>query len=63
MLPTTTPSSWTQSLDLPSRLFPGGLFGGAFDGVELYEEDEAFVLTVEMPGFPSRRAPSHRGRG
>jgi HSP20 family protein len=22
-----------------------------FDGVELYEEDDTFVLTVDMPGF------------
>ncbi|WP_435064909.1 Hsp20/alpha crystallin family protein [Halobaculum sp. EA56] len=50
MLPVTTPSSWTQSLDLPSRLFPG-VFGAAMEGVELYEEDDAFVLTVDMPGF------------
>ncbi|WP_435194764.1 Hsp20/alpha crystallin family protein [Natronomonas sp. EA1] len=46
-----TPSSWTQGLDLPSRLFPTGLFERAFEGVELYEEDDAFVLTVDMPGF------------
>ncbi len=50
MLPTTIPSSWTQNLGLPSRLFPG-MFGSTFDGVELYEQDDAFVLTVDMPGF------------
>lgn len=50
MLPVTTPSSWTQSRDLPSRLFTGA-FGDAVDGVELYEQDDAFVLTVDMPGF------------
>lgn len=50
MLPVTTPSSWTQSLDIPSRLFPG-IFGDTYDGVDLYEEDDAFKLTVDMPGF------------
>lgn len=45
-LPTTTPSSWTQDLGLPSRLFE---FGG--NDYELYEDGEAFVLSVEMPGF------------
>ncbi|MFC7155012.1 Hsp20/alpha crystallin family protein [Halomarina halobia] len=51
MLPVTTPNSWTQGIGLPSRLFPSGLFGDAFEGVELYEEDDAFVLTVDVPGF------------
>jgi HSP20 family protein len=46
-LPTDPASSWTSSVDLPSRLFPG--FGS--DDYELYEEDGEFVLTVEMPGF------------
>lgn len=49
----TTPSSWTQSLEMPSRVFgtdgPFGLFGA--DDYELYEEDGEFVLSVEMPGF------------
>jgi HSP20 family protein len=46
MLPTTnTPSTWTSGIDLPSRLF------GADGDYELYEEDGAFVLSVEMPGF------------
>jgi HSP20 family protein len=45
-LPTTDPNTWTQSLDLPSRLF-----GTGGDDYELYEEDDAFVLSVEMPGF------------
>jgi HSP20 family protein len=40
-------SSWTRGIDLPSRLFSG--FGS--DDYELYEEDDEFVLTVEMPGF------------
>ena len=45
-LPTSPVSSWTQSLDLPSRLF-----GQGSTDVELYEDDGEFVLTVEMPGF------------
>jgi len=45
-LPTTTPSSWMQSLDFPSQLFESGR-----NDFELYEEDDEFVLTVELPGF------------
>lgn len=49
----TTHSSWTQSLEMPSRVFgadgPFGLFGA--DDYELYEEDGEFVLSVEIPGF------------
>lgn len=45
-LPTTAPSSWAQDLGLPSRLFE---FGGT--DYELYEDEDAFVLSVEMPGF------------
>ena len=45
-LPTSPASNWTQSLDLPSRLF-----GTGGDDYELYEEDGDFVLTVELPGF------------
>lgn len=44
-LPTT--DQWTQSLDFPSKLF--GSTG--FEDVELYETDEEFVLSIEMPGF------------
>ena len=44
-LPTGPATSWTQSLETPSRLF-----GTGSDDYELYE-DGAFVLTVEMPGF------------
>ncbi|MFB6300689.1 MAG: Hsp20/alpha crystallin family protein [Halobacteriales archaeon] len=42
----TTASSWIQNLDVPSRLFE-------LDGTdyELFEEDDEFVLSVEMPGF------------
>ncbi|GAB6880802.1 Hsp20/alpha crystallin family protein [Halopiger thermotolerans] len=36
-----------QGLDFPSRIF--GDFGG--NDYELYEEDDEFVLTIEMPGF------------
>ncbi len=48
MLPTTrSPTdTWTQSLDFPSRLF-----GTGFDDYELYEEDDQYVLNVDMPGF------------
>ena len=46
-LPTNTASTWTQGLDLPSRLFGEG---GRTD-YELYEEDDEFVLSVDMPGF------------
>ena len=46
-LPTDPTSSWMQGLDFPSRIFGDA---GSTD-YELYEEDEEFVLTVEMPGF------------
>ncbi|AGB36903.1 Hsp20/alpha crystallin family protein [Natronococcus occultus] len=42
-----TASTWTQSLDMPSQLF--GDRGS--DDYELYEEDDKFVLTIDMPGF------------
>ena len=35
-----------QSLDFPSRLFETSR-----NDYELYEEDDEFVLSVEMPGF------------
>jgi HSP20 family protein len=44
----TTASSWLQSTDFPSKLFEWGRME-----YELYEEDDAFVLSVEMPGFDS----------
>ncbi|MEF8775164.1 MAG: Hsp20/alpha crystallin family protein [Haloarculaceae archaeon] len=31
--------------------FPSRLFGTGSDDYELYEEDDEFVLSVEMPGF------------
>ncbi|WP_254837569.1 Hsp20/alpha crystallin family protein [Natronomonas marina] len=49
MLEPTTPSSWRQSLDLPSRLFGEGFTGG--NDYELYEEDGEFVLSIDAPGF------------
>ena len=39
-------NAWTQSIDLPSRLFESGS-----NDYELYEEDGEFVLSVELPGF------------
>ncbi len=45
-LPQTPANSWMSNLDFPSRLFETG--GNDY---ELYEEDDEFVLTVEMPGF------------
>ena len=45
-LPTTPASSWTQRSGFPSRLFATGR-----EDYELYEQDDAFVLSVEMPGF------------
>ena len=46
-LPTRSTDDWLQGRDSPSRLFGRG---GDTD-IELYEEDNEFVLTVEMPGF------------
>ncbi|ERG89123.1 MAG: molecular chaperone, small heat shock protein [halophilic archaeon J07HX5] len=45
-LPQTTPNSWVQGLDFPSQLFETG--GTDY---ELYEQDDEFVLSVELPGF------------
>ena len=45
-LPTSPANSWMQSLDFPSQLFETGS-----NDYELYEEDDEFVLSVEMPGF------------
>ncbi len=39
-------SSWLQNTGFPSRLFETGS-----NDYELYEEDDEFVLSVEMPGF------------
>jgi HSP20 family protein len=45
-LPRSPATSWMQSLDFPSRLFESGS-----NDYELYERDDEFVLSVEMPGF------------
>jgi HSP20 family protein len=45
-LPTSPTSSWLQSTGFPNRLFETGS-----NDYELYEEDDEFVLSVEMPGF------------
>ena len=39
-------NAWTGGLNLPSQLFEGGS-----NDYELYEQDDEFVLTVELPGF------------
>ncbi|MDG5817182.1 Hsp20/alpha crystallin family protein [Natronococcus sp. A-GB7] len=46
VLPPTT-STWTQNLEMPSRLF--GQQGGS--DYELCEEKGEFVLTIDLPGF------------
>jgi HSP20 family protein len=46
LVPLSPSTSWTQSTDFPSRLF-----GTGSDDYELYEEDDEYVLSVEMPGF------------
>jgi HSP20 family protein len=49
MIQPMTPNTWRRSLDLPARLFgEGGVDGSDY---ELYEEEDAFLLTVELPGF------------
>lgn len=45
-LPMRPPTSWTRGIDRPSRLF-----GTGTDDYELYEAENEFVLTVELPGF------------
>jgi HSP20 family protein len=45
-LPTGPASSWLQGTGLPSQLLESGR-----NDYELYEEDDEFVLSVEMPGF------------
>lgn len=39
-------NAWNSNLDFPSRLFERGS-----SDFELYEEDDQFVLSVELPGF------------
>jgi len=45
-LPTSPATSWTQPMDCPSRVF-----GQSSDDYELYEENDEFVLSIELPGF------------
>lgn len=45
-LPTTPASSWVQGIDVPSRVF-----GTGSDDYELFEEDDEFVLSIDVPGF------------
>ena len=45
-LPTTSNSSWLSGIDLPNQLFEMGS-----DDYELYEDEDTFVLSVEMPGY------------
>ena len=45
-LPTGPRSSWLQGTGLPSQLFESSR-----NDYELYEEDDEFVLSVELPGF------------
>ena len=45
-LPMSPANSWMQGLDFPSRLFETGS-----TDYELYEVEDEFVLTVEMPRF------------
>jgi HSP20 family protein len=45
----TNPSSWRQSLGLPSLLFGEGYTGSS--DYDLYEEDGEFVLSIDVPGF------------
>lgn len=45
-LPTRSASSWHGGIDFPSRLFEAGE-----DDYELFEQDDEFVLSVEMPGY------------
>jgi HSP20 family protein len=41
-----TPSSWISGIDMPTDLLTTGR-----DDYELYEQEDEFVLTIEMPGF------------
>lgn len=45
VLPQTTGNSWFGGFDRPGRMFEHE------NDYELYEEDEGFVLSVELPGF------------
>lgn len=45
-LPITRTSNWMRDFEHPFRLFEQ-----TFDGYQLYEEDDEFVLSIDMPGF------------
>jgi HSP20 family protein len=45
-LPTSPTSSWFQRTDFPSRLFETSQ-----SDYKLYEDDDEFVLSAELPGF------------
>lgn len=45
-LPRAAPSSWIQDLDIPGRLFETRR-----NDYELFEEDDEFVLQLELPGY------------
>ena len=57
-LPKRPTGSWMQGLDLPSRLFETG--GNDY---ELYEQDDEFVLSIELPGFEPREITVSWDRG
>lgn len=46
MLPSTPFDRWTGNAERPARVFSTGA-----EDFELYEEEDAFVLSIEMPGF------------
>ncbi|MDY6765231.1 MAG: Hsp20/alpha crystallin family protein [Halobacteria archaeon] len=39
-------TSWMQDLGVPSQILPEG-----WSDFDLFEEEDEFVLTIEMPGF------------
>lgn len=45
-LPRTTPGSWMENFEFPNRLFEQ-----RSDDFELYEEDDEYVLSIELPGY------------
>lgn len=45
-LPRTPSNSWMENFDFPNRLVDSGR-----SEFELFEEDDEFVLSVELPGF------------
>ncbi len=45
-LPTTSGDSWFEGIGAPGRLF-----GAGETDYELFEQDGAYVLSVELPGF------------